>query len=116
MTAVRERDDALRLLEGLENGSLDATSAAILAERLDHVLVHAIVSYLRAIHPATDPAAVPVLERVVRLTSASPALVRKHKEGQEDPITEWFESEYTYRDFRGRGAELIDTLVDKIES
>lgn len=116
MTSARqEKQDASRLLQGLENGDLDATGAAAIAERLDPVLVHAIVSYLRAIHPASDPAATAVLERVVRLTSASPTLIRKHKEGAEDPVSRWFESEYTYREFRGRGAEMIDTLVDKIE-
>ena len=50
------------------------------------------------------------------MTSAVPALVRKHREGAEDPVTQWFESEYAYTDFRGRRAELVDTLVDKLES
>lgn len=116
MTATGEKRDALRLLEGIESGGLPTMSAATLAEQLDHVLVYAIVTYLRAIHPASDPAAIPVLERVVQLLSASPALVRKHREGEQDPVSRWFESEYSYRDFRGRGAELIGLLVDKIES
>jgi len=116
MTAITERQDANHLLQGLENGTLDPTQAATLAERIDPVLVYAIVSYLRAIHPASDPAAEAVLDRVVKLISASPAMVQKHREGQEDPISQWFESEYTYKDFKGLGPELIELLVDKIES
>jgi len=116
MTGPRQdKQDAARLLRALENGDLDAFDAAAIAERLDPVLVHAIVAYLRATHPASDPAATPVLERVVKLTSASPGLIRKHKDGGEDPVSRWFESEYTYREFRGRGTEMIDILVDKIE-
>lgn len=116
MSATEERQDAQRLLDGIENGGLSPTAAAMLAERIDPVLVHAVVSFLRAVHPASDPAAQAVLERVVALTTASPALIRKHREGGKDPITGWFESEYEYRDFRGRGGELIDLLVEKIES
>lgn len=52
----------------------------------------------------------------MRLTTASPTLVRKHREGEQDPVSRWFESEYSYRDFRGREAEMIDLLVDKLES
>jgi hypothetical protein len=116
MSAITERRDAQRLLDGIENGTLSATDAATLAEKIDPVLVYAIISYLRAIHPASDPAAQAVLERVVKLTSTSPAVIRKHREGEEDPVSRWFESEYSYRDYRGRGDQLIALLVDKIES
>ena len=57
-----------------------------------------------------------VLERVVRMTSASAAVIRRHKEGEQDPVSRWFESEYSYADFRGRGHDLVETIVDKLES
>ena len=44
------------------------------------------------------------------------ALIRRFKEGEQDPISEWFASEYSYREFRGRGHEMLDRLVDKLES
>ncbi len=116
MSAIEARRNAERLLEGLENGGLSAIAAATLAEQLDPVIVYVIVSYLREIHPASDPAATAVLERVVRLTSTSPALIRKHREGGQDPVARWFESEYTYRAFRGRASEMLLLIVDKIES
>lgn len=115
MSGSPDRRDALDFLNALENGVPPASIALAAAERIDPVLVYAIVSYLRAIHPASDPAASAVLERVVRLTSASPAVLRKHREGERDPVARWFESEYNYRDFRGRGEALIDLLLEKIE-
>ena len=116
MSPSEERGDALRWIEGLENGTSTAHDSAVLAERLDPVLVYVLTNYLRAIHPAGDPAAAAVLERVVKMTTAVPSFVRRHREGGEDPISQWFESEYAYTDFRGRREELVDVLIDKIES
>ncbi|MGD8396961.1 MAG: hypothetical protein PVF43_15945 [Candidatus Eiseniibacteriota bacterium] len=111
-----QRDAARRLLAGLEKGGLANADAVVIAEDLDPVLVYAIVSFLRAVYPVTDPAATSVLERVVKLTSASAALVRLHREGGQDPVARWFESEHGYVPFRGRGGEMIDRLVEKLDS
>jgi len=116
MTTIDERREAARLLSGLENGSLSPAEAPIVAADLDPVLVYLIVNFLRAVHPASDPAATPVLERVVRLTSGHPTVVSKYRDGEQDPVSRWFESEYEYRDFRGRESELIELIVDKLET
>lgn len=112
-----EKRDALRLLHGLENGGMSAAEAAILIEDLDPVLVYLLVSFLRDVYPASDPAARSVLDRVVEMTKHGGAKLRsRHAEGERDPISRWFESEHSYAAFRGRGAELIDVVVDKLES
>ena len=116
MGTSTDRNQALRLLRGLDEGGIDAAGARILAEDLDPVLVYVVVRYLRENYPASDPAASPVLERVVGLTSAYPAIVAKSSEGEQDPVSAWFASEYSFRDFRGRGSELIELIVDKLES
>jgi len=116
MPQIDERTSAVRLLTGLENGNLSAADATIMAEDLDPVLVYVIVNFLRAIHPASDPAATPVLERVVRLTSGHPAVVSKYQEGEQDPISRWFEGDHEYREFLGRESDLIELIVDKIET
>ena len=116
MDIFEQKDDARRLLAGLENGGLSPHDAMILAEKIDPVLVYVIVSFLRAVYPASDPAATSVLERVVQLTSGSVTLLRKHKAGGQDPVSGWFESEYSYGDYRGRGSDLVDLIVDKLES
>jgi hypothetical protein len=116
MTTSTDKNRALRLLHGLDEGGMDVSEARALAEELDPVLVYVIVRFLREVYPASDPAASPVLERVVQLTSAYPALVAKSGEGEKDPVSQWFSSEYSFRDFRRRGDELIDLIVDKLES
>ena len=116
MATNEEGRAAMRLLAGLENGGLSTADAAILAEDLDPVLVYAIVTFLRAVYPVSDPAASSVLDRVVRMSSRSRSLVRKHRQGESDPVSRWFEENHDYRDFRGRGPDLIELLVDKLES
>jgi hypothetical protein len=111
-----DKNQALRLLRGLDEGGMDADEAALLARELDPVLVHVIVRFLREVYPASDPAASPILERVVQLTSTYPAIVEKTLEGERDPVSEWFASEYTFKDFRGLGPELIELIVDKLET
>lgn len=111
-----ERQSAERLLAGLENGGLSTADAVIMAEDLDPVLIYVIVSFLRAVYPASDPAAGSVLQRVVGLTSGSAVLVRSYKEGGADPVARWFEAEHSYTEFRGRGRELIELIVDKLDS
>jgi hypothetical protein len=111
-----DSERASRLLRGLEDGGLAVAEARILAQDLDPVLVHVILRYLRAAYPASDPAASAVLERVVRLTSADPAIVRKAKDGECDPVSRWFVGEHSFAEFRGRGQELLDLIVDKLES
>jgi hypothetical protein len=109
-----EQRDASRLLTGIENGTLSAADAIVIVERIDPVLVYLVVSYLREIY-ASDRAGTAVLQRVVEL-SQKPAFVRKFRAGEEDPISKWFLSEHSFGDFRHRGAELIEIVVDKLES
>lgn len=116
MGTSTDKNQALRLLNGLEQGGLRAAEGRILAEDLDPVLVHVIVRFLREVYPATEPAARPVLERVVELTNAYPGIVAQAKQGETDPVTAWFTSQHTFAEFRNRGDALVDLVVDKLES
>lgn len=116
VSATDEKRDALAVLTGLESGGMSPADAAVVAEDLDPVLIYVIVSFLRDVYPASDPAASSVLERVVQMTSRSATVIRKHKEGERDPVSRWFESEYSYHDFRGRGSDLVELIADKLES
>ncbi len=116
MGTSTDRNRALRLLNGLEMGGLDPSEGRILAEDLDPVLVHVIVRFLREAYPATEPAARPVLERVVALTHAYPGIVAQAREGEADPVSSWFTSAHTFAEYRNRGDVLIDLIVAKLES
>ncbi len=116
MHASTDRGKALRLLQGLEAGGVSAAEAQTLAQDLDPVLVYFIVRFLREVFPASNPATSAVLERVTKLTSAYPGLVDKSKEGERDPVAQWFAGQHSLRGFRGRGRELIEMIVEKLES
>jgi hypothetical protein len=116
MSGSTDKNQAEKLLRGLEDGRMNATETALLAQDLDPVLVYVILRYLREVYPASNPAASGVLDRVVGLTSSSPKVVALSKEGEQDPVSEWFSSEYNFADFRGRGSEMLDLIVDKLES
>jgi hypothetical protein len=116
VNATTDKRQALRLLTGLENGGVTAADAFVMAETLDPVLVYLIVRYLRESYPATDPAATGVLERVVTLTATYTGFVEICRAGEHDPVSRWFEEEHTFRTFRGRASELIELIVDKLET
>lgn len=111
-----EADEAVRVLSAIENGTMQPEDAANRARDLDPVYVWAITEFVRDAYSSSHPAAAGVLDRLVRMTGAERSLVRKHKDGEADPIAAWFRSEYSWGDFRGRGAEMIGVLADKLES
>ena len=116
MEKTTDAATAIRMLRGLEDGGMQSAEARTLAQDLDPVLVFAIVQFLREVYPASDPAASPVLERVLALTSIWPGLVAKSKEGEQDPVGGWFLSEHSFSEFKGRGNEMIEMIVDKLET
>lgn len=116
MAESKKGSDAVRLLRGLEAGGMTAGAARAIAEKLDPVLLYVVIRYLREVYPASNPAASAVLERVVALTKAWPGLVARSKEGEKDPVARWFASDQSYGDFRGRGADLIALVADKLDS
>ncbi len=38
------------------------------------------------------------------------------RDGEQDPVSQWFEAEHSFGSFRGRGSEFIEVIVDKLES
>lgn len=107
---------ATRLLEGLENGGMHSDDGVFIAQELDPVLLHLIVRYLRQNYPATDPVATSVLDRVLELTKRYPQLIEACHEGEQDSISEWFEESHSIREYKGRGREMLATIVEKLES
>jgi len=116
MDTTTDKREATKLLAGLENGGMTTAEAVVLAESLDPVLVYLIVRYLRETYPASNPAASSVLERVVELTSDHATIIEKCRDGEIDPVSQWFADEHEFGSFRDRGSEFIELIVDKLES
>lgn len=102
----------MRLLQGIEDGTMSAADSFALVEEADPTLVYLLFTYLRrryAGHPAADA----VLGRLAAVVEKDPSVTRMMKEGQADPVVAWFEEEHAYTDFRSR--EFVELIVEKLE-
>ena len=116
MSVTSEKSEAVRLLKGLEEGHMNTADAGTLAGKLDSLLVYFVIRFLREKYPASREASAGVTERLLALTSTDEAVVKQARQGEEDPIREWFDDTYDIRDFYEKPNELMEMLVDKIES
>jgi len=113
MSFAHEKRLAARMLEVLEDGTLPIPEIRSLFEEADPVLVHVIFAWLRARYHAGHPASAGVLGRIVALCSASPTVARKARSAESDPIVEWFEESWDYREVSRE--DLISEIVEKLE-
>jgi hypothetical protein len=113
MAFENEKRDAARLLDAIENGSLSLQDTRPLLEDADPALVHLVFSWLRVHYHAGHSASDGVLGRIVGLCSASDKVARKARTGGRDPIVQWFEDTYDYRDLDRE--EFISLVVEKLE-
>lgn len=111
-----EVNQALWLLNGIENGTIDSTEAYKVGKELDPVTLHFVFRFLRDKYPPSHQHAQGVIERMVELTSTYSDLVSHAKKGEKDSITEWFDDAYSVKEFLNRPEQMIDMLVEKIES
>ena len=105
---------ALRMLEGIENGSMTTAESSALIDDADPALVYLILTWIRTRYGANHAASEAVIGRLVTLTERYPAVAKKMKEGQSDPLVEWFEDAYSYRELEAEA--FIALVVDKLES
>lgn len=103
-------------LDAIENGTASAATIHKTASELDPVSIYFIFRYIREIYTPTNPSATGVMERMVELTKTHDDLVKKAKNGEKDAIREWFDDTYQIKDFHGRPHELLELIVEKIET
>jgi hypothetical protein len=115
MSIEHAKREGLRFLQGIENGNLTAADAYNIADGIDPVLVYFTLRYLREKYPASAAASAGVSRRLVELTSTYDDVVKLSKQGERDPLREWFDDTYDVRDYFDDAAGLIDMLVEKIE-
>lgn len=102
----------MRILQGLEEGTMSSADSFALVEDADPALVYLIFTWIRrryADHPNADA----VIGRLLAVTTRDPSVARKMKEGQADPVVAWFEEEYSYRELGAE--EFIALVVEKLE-
>lgn len=90
---------------------MSAPDSFALVDDADPALVYLIFTWIRkryADHPNSDA----VIGRMVAI-SDRPSVAQKMKEGQADPVVEWFEDSYSYRDLDK--PKFIELIVEKLE-
>jgi hypothetical protein len=112
MAFDQEQKAALRILEGIEEGTMSAQDSAALVEDADPALIYLIFTWLRHHYKPDDPAGDAVLSRLLAISNR-PAVGKMVKEGQTDPVVEWFEDAYSYRKLGSK--EFIELIVEKLE-
>jgi hypothetical protein len=97
MSFERAQAAALRLLSGIEDGTMTAAQSADAAQEADPALLYLIFTWLRRRYEGDSNSDV-VTARLLAVTTYAPTLAKKLKEGQADSLVEWFEDEYKYRE------------------
>lgn len=107
--------EGVRLLDGIEEGTMNSSDSYNIIDQLDDVLVSLIIKFLRKKYPPSRPEASGVIARLVDLSGTYPKVVQKVKNGETDPISEWFEESYAFRDYYSTPEEFVDLIVNKLE-
>src|SRR5688572_29740005 len=111
MALEQEQRAALRILEGIEEGTLSATDSFDLVESADPALVYLIFTWLRkryADHANSDA----VIGRVVEISGRG-SVPKMMKEGQADPVVQWFEESYSYKELDKK--QFVELIIEKLE-
>ena len=112
MAFDQENKAALRILEGITEGQMSPEDSFALVDEADPALVYLIVTWIRAHYGPSNPASDGVLGRLLAISNR-PSIASKMKEGQGDPVIEWFEDGYSYKKLEAK--EFIELIVDKLE-
>lgn len=113
MAFDEEKRVARRLLAAIEDGSTSTSDAYYQLKDADPTLVYFVFTWIRANYPPNHPAAAGVLGRLAELCQKYPDAPRIAASGKDDPIVEWFEDAYEYREYRA--SEFVELIVEKLE-
>ncbi len=114
MDAKTQIRDGARFLIGLEDGNLDQHELFNLADELDPVILALSVQYLRQKY-SQRPESSGIIARLAGFTSHYPDMVSKIKDGEKDPITEWFHETYNFHEYYNDPDAFMTLIVDKLE-
>jgi hypothetical protein len=111
MALEQEQRAALRILEGIEEGVMSTSDSLALVEDADPALIYLLFTWLRK-HYADHVNSDAVIGRLVAISGRG-SVAKKMKEGQADPVVQWFEESYSYRALGSK--EFIELIIEKLE-
>ena len=112
MALEQEQRAALRILEGIEEGTMSAADSFALVDEADPALVYLIFTWLRkryADHTNADA----VIGRLLAISNRYAAVTKKMNEGKADAVVQWFEESYSYKELPK--TEFIELIIEKLE-
>jgi hypothetical protein len=111
MSLEQHQREAHRILEGIEEGTMSASDSFALVEDADPALIYLLFTWLRKRY-ADDVNSDAVLGRLAAVSGRG-SMAKKMKEGQADPVVQWFEESYSYRKLEAK--EFIELIIEKLE-
>lgn len=108
-----EKNEALAMLMGIVDGTMMPDESNELLERADPALVYFLFKWIRKYYHGEREDSDGVRARLSELKNTYRALTRKAKDGEADPIVEWFEGAYRYRELDPVG--FVDLVIEKLE-
>lgn len=115
MSVTSDRNETVRLLRGLEDGTLKSQDAYQIASKRDPIMLYFVLRYLREKHPASSPQSTGVNQRLLELSGTYPDVVAMAKKGEKDAMREWFDDTYAMREFFSDSEKFVDLIIDKLE-
>ncbi len=112
MAFEQETKAALRILDGITEATMSSSDSIDLVENADPALIYLLFTWIRHRYGPSHPASDAVLGRLVAISNR-PSVAAKMKEGQEDPVVEWFEDGYSYRDLDAHA--FVALIIEKLE-
>ena len=107
---------ANRLLEGLLYGRLSGVELYQEALDIDPVFVFFVFRLVRELANSGGVDERSVLQRLLELNETYPEITKKARNGEQDPVTEWFLDSYQLRDYMRDPSQLFSMIEEKLES
>lgn len=107
--------EGVRFLTGLETGNLPSSDLFAISENFDPILVFFVIKHLRTVYKPGHPDAIGVSQRILELSQTYDSIVKAIKDGEKDPLNEWFDDDLNPNQYQNDPETFIDILVEKIE-
>ena len=108
-----EKQHAFGILLGIAQGSAMADETFALLKDAEPVLVYFLFRWLKKYYHKDHDDYEFVKANLSDVRNSHRQLTRMAKDGEEDPMVEWFEGHYRYREMSA--FEFIDLIIEKLE-
>lgn len=110
---AEEKNQALAMLMGIVDGTMMPDESHELLDQADPALVYFLFKWIKKYYNGEREDSEGVRARLSDVKNSFRSLTRKAKDGEMDPIVEWFEGTYRYRELDP--VAFVDLVIEKLE-